>query len=286
VVKYFKAAFLNHWNMLAFGAGMAFGAISGHFDVIAPLVAAGEIAYLGLLGSHPRFQKYVDAQEAKEVRSQTAENAEAMVQRLRQGLPRELDQRFEALRARCQELRQIAQHLREPSAADSTQPLEEVQLSGLDRLLWVYLRLLYTQHMLERFFRRTTDADIERDIKNLERRLRDVGDDADPQKQRVRKALEDNLATSRERLANLQKARDNAELVRLEIDRLENKIRSVSELAINRQEPDFITSQVDQVAASMVQTERTMNELQFATGLPAEEAVPQMMERQVVRVEQ
>ncbi len=56
-------------------------------------------------------------------------------------------------------------------------------------------------------------------------------------------------------------------MIGLEIDRLENKIRSLSEMAINRQEPEFISSEVDHVASSMVDTERTMNELQFATGL-------------------
>jgi hypothetical protein len=90
------------------------------------------------------------------------------------------------------------------------------------------------------------------------------------------------LETSRSRLINYQKARDNSELVNLEIERLENKIRSLSELAINRQEPDFISSQVDQVANSMVQTERTMNELQFATGLAIDEEVPQLVQRQTV----
>jgi hypothetical protein len=53
----------------------------------------------------------------------------------------------------------------------------------------------------------------------------------------------------------------------VEIDRLENKIRSLSEMAVNRQEPEFISSEVDHVASSMLDTERTMNELQFATGL-------------------
>ncbi len=53
----------------------------------------------------------------------------------------------------------------------------------------------------------------------------------------------------------------------LEIDRLENKIQSLSELAVNRQEPEFISSQVDHVAAGMMDTERTMNELHFVTGL-------------------
>jgi hypothetical protein len=92
------------------------------------------------------------------------------------------------------------------------------------------------------------------------------------------------LETSRNRLANLSKAQDNYELVKLEIDRLENKIRSLSEMAINRQEPEFITGQVDEVAHSMVETERTMNELKFATGLDAlDDEPPQLLRGKVLQ---
>jgi hypothetical protein len=161
-------------------------------------------------------------------------------------------------------------------------------LAGLDRLLWIYLRLLFTQNSMEQFMQKTKEDQIQADIQNLENRLKGVADEtANPQRQKVRKALEDNLETSRARLANFQKARDNYELVKLEIDRLENKIRSLSELAVNRQEPDFISGQVDQVAESMVETERTMGELQFVTGLQTtDEAVPEMLRRQAVTEKQ
>ena len=93
----------------------------------------------------------------------------------------------------------------------------------------------------------------------------------------MRKVVEDSLLTSHARLANYKKAQENCELMGLEIDRLENTIHSLSELAVNRQEPEFITGQIDQVANSMVQTERTMGELQFVTGLKsADDEVPQV----------
>jgi chemotaxis protein histidine kinase CheA len=182
-------------------------------------------------------------------------------------------------------LRQIAVSMRDPAQALEPLPLENLHIEGLDRLLWIYLRLLFTQHALDRFLGNTSDKDIRRAIQDLEGRLSSVpAGDAEPQKQRIRKSLEDNLETSRARLQNYEKAKDQQELVRLEIERLENKINSLSELAVNRQEPNFISDQVDQVASSMVQTERTMNDLQFATGLSTtEEEVPQLIQRQTVR---
>ena len=88
----------------------------------------------------------------------------------------------------------------------------------------------------------------------------------------MRAAMQDNLYTNRGRLANLNKARDNYQLFQAEIDRLENKIRSLGEAAVNCQEPEFITSEVDHVASSLLDTERTMNELQFATGIGSADA--------------
>lgn len=282
--KYLKAAFLYHWNLLALGGGMGFALLSGHPDVFIPIVLAAEAAYLGFLGTHPRFQKYVEAQEAKAERDQQSGESEQSLQRILRSLPDSAVRRFEALRSRCLELRHIALGLKDPGQATSSMPLEELQLEGLDRLLWTFLRLLFTQDMLERFFEQASEEMIRKTIANLEQSLKHYPADAtDPQKRKIRKSLEDNIETNRQRLENLRKARDNSELVRLEIDRLENKIKSLSEMAINRQEPDYIVKQVDEVAASMMQTERTMNELQFATGLPVEEEVPELMQRQTLK---
>ena len=278
--KYLKAAFINQWNLLAVLGGASAGIISGRPDIVLPLVAAAEVAYLGLLGTHPKFQKYVEAQEAKVNRKQTSEAADRALRRIMTSLPRNLLNRFESLRTQCMELRQIAGQLRHSESADSALPLDSFQVSGLDRLLWIYLRLLYTQFALERFLEKTDASSIEKDAQRLQKRLEQVGP-ADPgtQAERVRKALEDNLATSKLRLENLRKAHDNYELVNLEIDRLENKIRSLSEVAINRHEPDYISSQVDHVASSMMDTERTMNELQFATGLDTlDDNTPELLE--------
>lgn len=275
--KYLTAAFLNQWNLLAFLGGMAFALISGQMDVAAPLVLAGEIAYLGLLGTHPKFQRAVDAQEAKGRREDGTDAVQQTAKRILSELPKKLVQRFEDLLARCTELRQISVRMREPEQAGEAPPLDDVQLASLDRLLWMYLRLLYTQYALSQFLQKTSVAEIEANISQLEERLKNMPATGDERQQRVFKVVEDNLKTSRARLENYQKAKENHELMSLEIDRLENTIHSLSELAVNRQEPNFISGQIDQVAASMVQTEKTMGELQFVTGLHADEAVPPIL---------
>jgi hypothetical protein len=282
--KYLKTAFANRWNLLAVVGGAVFALISPAPDVLLPILAAGEIAYLGLMASHPKFQAYVEAQEAKETRAANTESVQQVLDRITSSLPKELLDRFVALRARCRELQQIAAEIQQTGHTEVHVPLEHFQIAGLDRLLWIHLRLLFTQYALSRFLNQTSEQQILADIKRLEERLAELPKDATgEQQQRVRKALEDNLQTSRDRLTNLQRARDNFDLVKLEIDRLENKIRSLSELAVNRQEPDYISGQVDQVAASMLETENTMNELRFVTGLEGVEEAPSLMENEVIQ---
>jgi hypothetical protein len=288
--EYVKTAFLNRWNILVFAAALGFSVVSGHADVFMPLALAGEIAYLGLLSAHPRFQAYVEAQKAKVLRQEKTPNSDEVMRSILRSLPAKSLERFESLRRRCRELRQIALEIKDPGrvgAVDAGLGLEESQVAGLDRLLWIYLRLLFTQYTLEKFIQQTSKGQIEKDIDSAQERLKRTAGIADEiQRQRVTRTLEDNLQTCRDRLANYEKAEANYQLVLLEIDRLENKIRSLSELAVNRQEPDFVSTQVDQVATSMLQTERTMNELQFATGLNIDEQVPPLLNREVARVTQ
>lgn len=283
--KYLKAAFANRWNLLALFGGASFGVLSGRPDIVLPLVMAGEVAYLGMLGAHPRFQKFVDAQTASLTRKAVAQHAGRAVQQILQTLPQSSLSRFERLRARCYELRQIADDLKHAPASSVGAPLESIQLAGLDRLLWIFLRLLFTHYSLTKFLERTSIERIRDDIEDLESRLAKVGTGDSPHTQKIRRTLEDHLQTCRDRLANFDKAQANHELVGLEIDRLENKIKSLAEMAVNRQEPDFISGQVDQVATSMVETERTMNDLQFATGLaPLDEDVPELLSSPPVQI--
>ena len=295
LLSYFKAAFTNRWNLLTVGGALGFAFLSGRPDVFVPLVVAGEIAYVGLLGTHPKFQRYVEAQAAKSAREQGAVDVEQVLQRILSALPKHLLRQFEALRARCLELQQIARELKDPgqvrsssvfSSSPTKNPLDELRLAGLDRLLWMYVRLLFTQHALERFLQQTDEEQIQEDIRRLEAQLRDEADAPDsPQQQKLRKAIEDNLGTCQERLANLRKAWDTHELVQLETDRLENKIRSLSELAINRHEPDFLSTQIDQAVSSMEHTERTMQELRFATGIEVgEDLAPELLRREVMQM--
>lgn len=282
--KYLKAAFLNRWNLLAIAGGAAFALISGQPDVVLPLLAASEVGYLGFVGTHPKFQMFIDAQEAglnKPARRSKKRDSSKTAMRLLKALPPDQRDRFKTLRSRLLELREIARDMKrhEDEESGGTFGLEGFQMEGLDRLLWIFLRLQYTKYSLARFLNRTDEDAIKADIRRLEDRLAAAADEQDVEHaEKVRATLLDNLETSKARLENYRKADKNHAYIDLELDRLENKITSLAELGINRQEPSFITSQVDQVATSMLDTEATINELDFVTHLgPVEEETPELL---------
>jgi hypothetical protein len=283
--KYLKKAFLLQWNLLAFLGAMGFAFLSGHPDVVVPLVLAGETAYLGFLGANPRFQKYVDAQEHKAAR---AKSDAVAVDRLLAALPQAQRRRFQTLRDRCLALRQIAEQIREPGGGDSLGALDEIQLSDLDRLLWIYLRSLYTQHMLEKFFANTSAEQIQSEINRLEDRIRRRAKGSEPDKpSRILQSLQGNLDTCRARLSNLDKARENYDLLQAEIGNLETKIQSITEMAVNRSDAESITGGVEQITQGLVRTEQTINDLGFVTGATAfDVTAPNILAREIERAGQ
>ena len=284
--KYLKAAFLYKWNLLAFLGGLGFSILSGDPGVGLALLAAGELTFLTLLGTNSKFQKYVDAREASKERLKQAASANQALKKVLRSLPRESIERFEELRTRCEELRQIALDRGRPGRSTGVDSLAQVQLQGLDRLLWIYLKLLFSQYSLRRFFQKTQRPHIQEDIKRIEERIRTVeSESTSSQRDRILETLRDNLETSRQRITNYDRARENYELVEFELERFENKISSISEMAVNRQDPNFISGQVDQVANSMFQTEETINELRFVTGFSAEDdEVPELVSPTSVHV--
>ena len=178
--KYIKVAFLNRWNLLAFIAGGVFAFLSGWPDVILPIVLAAETAYLAMLGTHPKFRKAVDAQEAAAQRQRDSRTTDEILREILRNLPAPALKRFENLRGRCHELHQIAADLKRTSSALAGNPLESFQLAGLDRLLWIFLRMLYSQHALSRFLAQTSVDSIHRDIEAVKSRLANLPADESP----------------------------------------------------------------------------------------------------------
>lgn len=284
-LKYIKAAFTNHWNLLGLAGGAAFTAISGQWEVGLPLMAAAEVAWLSFVGTHPRFRQFIDIQDHQKIREDNERAAKTRMRLMLGSLPRGAQKRFSALMAQCDEMRSITKQYQTAHRDEPDSTTTELRLDGLDRLLWLFLKLLYTEHSLNRFFETTTIDKIRKEIQLVESRLkREKSRPENQQRPRLIATHEDSLQTCKERQRNFEQARDSYELVKAEQKRLENKIRSLAEVGISKGDPSLLSSQVDSVADSIHETERTLGELEFVTGFSTfeSEAVPEIVPRNEV----
>ena len=263
---YLRAALLFRWNVLFLAGGTAAALLTPFAAGVLPLVAAGELCYLAGLVSIPRFRAAIDAQvhQARTSGSEAAAPPAApSVRAMLAGLPADLRSRFERLHARCVEMRAIAAGVG-GATRTSASPAEEVRTPGLDRLLWLFLRLLLSKAALDQFLATLDENQITTKIDQLKKDLATAQAGGD---ERIVRSLQDSLANAELRLDNFSRAKKNGEFVTVELDRIEGKIQALSEMAVNRQDPDFLSRQVDSAADSMRQTEKAVSELQHLTGL-------------------
>ena len=149
--KYIKKAFLYHWNLLGVSTGMAISFISGRPDVLLPTFTALEVVYLAILSSRPRFQEAVNAEEYKKNLNNSLSSKQELNQIL-SGLNKEDLKRYERLKNLCLELRHIANRVK-GHIEEELEVISNVQVNSLNRLLWMYLKLLYSKNALESYFK-------------------------------------------------------------------------------------------------------------------------------------
>jgi hypothetical protein len=150
----------------------------------------------------------------------------------------------------------------------------------MNHLLWIYLKLLYSKNAVERFFATTSPASIDKDIAHAKERLESLGptDNDSPTDAKRRASLEDHLKTCEMRLENFQRAKDNYEFIQDELGRLSAKIAALAEMAVARQDSNFISDEVDSVSKSVEAGEKAMSELDFLTGWShLDEAAPNLL---------
>lgn len=289
MVRYLKEAFLFKWNLLILGGGAAAAILSGHPDIAIPIVAAAEVVYLAGLTTLPRFQGAIDAKARAEERGSPIgpprdevgqENARDKILEVLKSLTEDRRSRFLRLRARCVEMTRIANAVR-GETRDHSGASNELRTPALDRLLWVFLRLLLSEQAISRFLQAADEAGIDKSITELKARRKKRADsvgEANQADDKIIRSLDDSISTADLRKENVQKAQTNAEFVAAELDRLEGKIQAVTEMAVSNTDPDAMSSRIDAISEGITQTEDTIRELQQITGVASEDVTPSILD--------
>lgn len=276
-LQYAKVAFYNQWHLLALGSLTMLSLIGPATLATLAMVAAGEILFMSMICTNPRFQRSVDAKIGDTEEQKKIKESQDRFERLYFGLDPESRRTFDELRERCEIIsKNMAQD------HPTMDKISDWQSQGINKLLWVYLKLVNTRVSLTKFLKTMDDKQFDRMERDAKKKLETLG--TDPAKEKMRRSIEDTLKTLAARRANLIKAQDNYDFIGLEMDRITAKLTALSELSINRQDPSAISNEVDQVAGSVESTEQAIGELnQFAGISVDDDRAPDIVSRKEER---
>lgn len=270
-----KRAFTWHWNLLGLGAAVGFGILSGSAAVALPLIAAAELAYLGFLGLNPRFQNILRGQKKSDLDAQAAaREAQERYQKIMSFLPAADARRFSDLQQRCSALLDLRRRM---DSRDSQDGIENFRGESLDRLLWLFLKLLHQKAGIERFLASTKNENIQAELKSAEQQFataqeRDKA--AGGIESRLTTSIRERIETIRGRLDNHTKASESLELVAAELDKTQQQITHICEVGMTMRDSADLSAQIDSLSESLQSSEKTFSNASLGMMFDDETAPP------------
>lgn len=242
--------------------GLAAFALLGVLNPGLWVVGAGlELGYLAWLIHDPRFRRTVVGRElAGAVREQRA-RADRLLEQLAAG-DRDAYRRLEE---RCRGI------LAQQGAAEVGAGALASQAEGLNRLLWISLRLFATRAQIQRIGEDDgrEQARLRERAATLERQLAlpDIAEE-------LRKSLDGQLAIVRQRLAKRGEAEAKLDFLDAELDRIAQQVELIREQAMLAGDPQGVSARIDEVTATLGGTSDWIRDQQAVLGQVEDVAAP------------
>jgi len=230
-------------NLLAVGGVVVLGLAN---PAVWLLGASAEVAYLALVSSDERFQKWVRAMEAASQSTDQNARQEAMLS----GLSDKRQARYRELERRCAEMLGTARK------SGSSLGMEQPLIESLNRMVWVFLRLLVSSQVLETHLRQNSREVLDKEIAGYERQYEEASQD--PGRERIARSLGSTLELARKQRENLEKAYENAQFIQAELLRIEQQVKLMIQEATLSSNVASLTGRVDEVMQSFTQTQDWM----------------------------
>ncbi len=238
-----------------------------------------ELAYLFLLGTHPRFQKYVQARQL----SKEKESKQVQLSTLMNKLTPTARTRFQALQQRCQTIMEFysSQLNVGPGIADQHN-------QSLNRFAWIFLQLLLTKEGIMYMIKQSSftpefRGKLEEEIRQLESRVRD--DKLSPE---LNKSLESQRDILKQRLNVIGEAESKLTYIDAELSRIKKQIELLREQAAVSKDSQAIAVRIDDVSSSLGETTEWIKEQQNLFGAVQDvlEEPPSILSQPIIRTTQ
>lgn len=231
-------------NQLALAAFAVLGIANPGFWFLG---AAAEVGYLVLKSTSPRFQALVRGRKLLADKETYSERVQRAVARL----STESQTRYRRLLDECRRIQGIAE-IQDEAALSGVHNLRG---SGLNQLLWIFLRLLNSRQILEENIGRVDREAIEREVRKLETRVAAAA--ADPALER---SLQGTLEIRRKRLENLGNAERSRHVIDAELERIEQQVFLIREEAAVTGKAEVLSRRLDSVTRTLTETNSWMDQ--------------------------
>src|SRR5215470_810083 len=215
-----------------------------------------ELAYLGWLGTNPRFQNLVTGNRALDERRRWQSRVYELILKL----PPEDQQRYRALESRCQNI------LEQQSQTAGLTPGLAEQGEGLGRLAWIYLRLLLTRESIRKIIRESSGtpddtARMKERIDKLKQQLQQPSITED-----LRKSLTAQIDILQQRQEKKQEAQEKLAFLDAELTRIQEQVELLREQAVLSTDPAVVSQRIDQVTTTLGGTNQWIRDQQKIYG--------------------
>ena len=215
-----------------------------------------ELAYLGWLGTHPRFQRIVNGDRQLDEQRRW----QAKLYNLVRELPPEDQQRYRALEARCQGILQ-----QQSRNAGISAGLGE-QGEGLGRLAWIYMRLLLTREWIRRVLRESSDStetatELIQRIGKLQEQLKQPSLTED-----LRKSLSSQIEILQQRQDKRKEAAEKLAFLDAELIRIQEQVELLREQSVLATDPEVVSQRIDQITTTLGGTNQWIHDQQKIYG--------------------
>lgn len=211
------------------------------------LGAAGELLYLFLKATSPRFRKLIEGERLLAAQESWAEKVNRAVERLSPSSR----ERYRQLLGQCRLTLGISDTL----DTDSLGNFRDLRARSLNQLLGIFLRLLTSREVIVANVQHLDRTELEGEIAALEKRLTEAAEDS-----ALERSLSGTLDIQRKRLDNLTRADENLQVINAELERIEQQIELIREESAVSGRPEMLSMRLDAVTSTMSETSRWMDE--------------------------
>lgn len=222
---------------------------------------AGEVLYLSMMASNKNYQKLVQGSRMGDRKEMWSEKQAQILK----GLDKPSHQRYDQLVENCSGILKI-------TGSDTSDPdsaAKDLRISGLNRLMWMFLKLLSSRLSVNAIIARTKEEELQKEIEELSEKMA-----AEPESSPLRRSLEGTLDIQQRRMENLKKAKGSIKVIDAELDRIEKQVTLLKEEASVNSDPELVSVRLDGVMDSLSGTNRWMSEQSEIFGFLEESSMP------------